>query len=150
LIDEKKDEKNFIKCIMWVYKHHKTTFDKNLSMLLGIHNERIITDNELIKITKSDYNNHEIKLKKFIMIEYRNTFRKEFLSRVRNYYFKYIYIIPCYISINLIKKLQLIIINNFPEDTYTKYKIDHLCKTIKTKTNVKHNTFDQQYLWIKS
>jgi len=149
ILDQRKDEDIFIKCMIWIYKNHKTTFDKNLSLIVGLPNKKLITDEELTEIAKDDYETHENILKEFISEEYRNTFRKEFLSRIYNHYFKEIYKIPVYGTPELLKKIQKVIIKINPKDLVTKYKITSLCERFKLMTTLKYKTFDEQYLWVR-
>lgn len=50
VLDQKKDEELFITLMKWVYEHHPESFDKNISLIVGIHNTHTLTDDELIHI----------------------------------------------------------------------------------------------------
>lgn len=150
ILDQKNEVETFITIFgNWVYKNHRRVFFRNLSLILGIHNEKILTDEQLKTIAKKDYEDNELKLKEMLEEKYREPFRKEFFSRVRKTYFTTIYRIPMYGSVETMKTLQ----NKLKDEKLVYHTIEHLIQKYETivknrKIEKPKDKFEEQYQFV--
>jgi hypothetical protein len=158
ILDQKNETEKFIDIFgNWVYKNHKSVFFKNLSLILGIYNEKILTDKQIKEITKKDYEYNEFKLKELLEEDYRESFRKEFISRARKTYFTTVYIIPVYGNVEIMRALQKLL----KDDSKTNSKclayhtIEHLIRRYELSNKIinenkvtLNETFEKQYQFI--
>jgi len=154
ILDQKREAQLFVELFGgWVYKNHRKTFFRNLSLILGIYNEKILTDESIKEFAKVDYEANELKLKEMLEEEYRETFRREFFSRVRHTYFTTVYKIPVYGSVEIMKKLQSHLKEN-GSDNLVYHTIEHLIQKYETEVkvpNVKIKAkpkFEEQYQFV--
>jgi hypothetical protein len=72
----KNNSKLFIEMMTWVYKHHKTSFFKNLSLIVGISNELTLSKKIIDNTLSESLNIHETTLNYYIQPESKDTFRE--------------------------------------------------------------------------
>lgn len=149
ILDQKKDYETFVDIFSgWVYKNQREVFFKNLSLILGIYNEKILTDDEMKKIIQKDYDDNETKLKELVEEEYRETFRKEFISRARLTYFTTVYQIPVYGTIKVVRLIQ----NKLKTEKLVYHTVEHLVKKYEMFNNISvpkpKTKFEEQYQFV--
>lgn len=145
ILDQKQDTETFIDIyVNWVFEFHRKTFMKTLSLILGVYNNELLSEDEIKTMAKLDFEENERRLQ-LVQEDYRDSFRKEFISRVRKTYFTDVYRLPVYGNEMVVRQIQ----KRLLDDTIVFHTVETILKRYSKNLdkNQKLN-FEEQYLFV--
>jgi hypothetical protein len=146
ILHERKLETEFLNIFCGiVYKQQREIFDKNLSLIVGIPNDTLLTAKEIRNLAKDDWENNENNLTEFISPDYQESFRQEFYSRVRKTYFDKVYQLPIYGTVETLNKLK----NNLTKDKIVQLTVDKLIREFPKESRQNYKTFEEQFKFVR-
>lgn len=140
---EKKDKKLFHMCFLWLYFNHKESFFKNLSHILGIHNNETISNKTIKHIMKKDFEDFETYLNAFIDKNYQKPFIDSWLVDAKENFFKK-YPIPVYGDMNDLIEISILVKNELKQD-FKKTDIYNFIYNL-LKIQISKNNIEQYWL----